>query len=83
MTIWTIGWIALGLAALTLETVALINSERGDTLSEHIWVFTGVRRPEWYHNRYGNTPKWTVRVARLVVLTFLGWLAVHLTTGWM
>ena len=35
--LFTVGWIALVIAGLALETVALVRKQRGDTASEHIW----------------------------------------------
>ena len=62
---------ALWLAAfLVVEGVAVFNRKAGDTLSEHVWLWFGVKA----------APKsWLVWPLRL----FLGWLAVHLGTGWI
>jgi len=101
--VYTLGWIGLGLAALSLEGVALFNSRRGDTLSEHMWVFVGARPKRictctgmWTSDHRTNpdcplhglnpviTPKWTLRVARLIILFSLLWLTLHfLTGGWV
>ena len=34
---YTAGWGALVLAGVLLETLALLDKDRGDTLSEHLW----------------------------------------------
>lgn len=73
-------WVVWGLAFAVIEGVALFNSRKGDTLSEHVWAFLGVRR-----GPVGArvTPKWTLRLARFGVVSGLVWLVVHLTTNWM
>ena len=35
---WTIAWIALAAVGTTMEAIALLRSERGDTLSEQVWA---------------------------------------------
>jgi hypothetical protein len=69
---YLVGYLAGGLVILAVELVALLNRQRGDTLSEHVWRWVGVGR------------RWTVvfTLRRLVVVVFLGWLLLHLTTGW-
>jgi hypothetical protein len=91
-------WIAWGLAFVVIEGVALFNSSRGDTLSEHVWAWLGVRQPLRYKalppevSGHGNTytpivhtgavtPKWTLRVARIVLISFMVWLILHFVTG--
>lgn len=37
-TPYTLAWGAIALATAVLESVALIDPGRGDTLSEHIWA---------------------------------------------
>jgi hypothetical protein len=115
MTVWLWLWIGWGVAFCVIEGVALANSTRGDTLSEHVWAWIGVRpkAPKctcWDGHAYGTvravgvaiepdplcpihgkpehrastprvTPKWTLRVARLVVIFGLVWLVLHFTTG--
>ena len=77
--IWTALWLGWGAAALTIEGIALFNSAHGDTLSEHVWAWLGVRPREAGTPRV--TPKWTLRVARLVMIFFLVWLILHFATG--
>jgi hypothetical protein len=98
VSVYTWLWLAIGVAALVLEGVALFNSTKGDTLSEHVWAWLGARQPLRYKelpprtSEHGNTytpiahtgavtPKWTLRVARLVLLTFMLWLILHFVTG--
>lgn len=81
MSGFTIGWGLLALAGLVLEGIALVNSGRGDTLSEHVWAFLGVRRKGDGSGKV--TPKWTLRLARFSFVSAAVWLVVHLTTNWM
>lgn len=130
MSLFTWLWIGWGLAFVAVEGIALFNSKRGDTLSEHAWAWLGVgsfqRRnhtadvctvcgtriarpaqgivaydpgaagmPTWVHidgydtSRYGShfgmpgfiTPKWTLRVARIILISFMVWLTLHFVTG--
>lgn len=78
MSVFTWLWIGWGLAFAVIEGVALANSRAGDTLSEHVWAWLGVRRGRAWPER---TPRWTLRVARSVVLSGLLWLALHFATG--
>lgn len=75
---WTWAWLGVFAAGALIEGVALVNSTTGDTLSEHVWAWLGVRG-----ERAGDrvTPRWTLRVARLALLTFLMWITVHFVTG--
>lgn len=84
MSAWTLAWLAVGVAVLVIEGVAVFNSTRGDTLSEHVWAFLGVRTAAWHDPqevKYPVTPTWTLRVARTVLVSFLVWLTLHFTTG--
>ena len=64
-------WIAWLLAFVGIEAAALINKDKGDTLSEHIW--------KWFSVKEGNSKK---RTFRMVMLGgFLGWLVTHFMTG--
>ena len=44
MSGFTAAWIGWGLAFAVIEGIALFNSRRGDTLSEHVWTWLGVGR---------------------------------------
>lgn len=55
MNSFTLAWIGLALAGGIIELVALFNSRRGDTLSEHLWAWLGVRRPAFVHPPVGST----------------------------
>lgn len=84
---WSV--IPFGLAFLAIaiiEGIALFNSKRGDTLSEHLWAWLGTRRsiiysPGIINSKVVVTPKWTLRVARILFFGFLIWLAFHIATG--
>lgn len=83
---YTWAWAAVGVAALVIEGVALFNSRAGDTLSEHVWAWLGVRTAKFTTPGEPGagrvvTPKWTLRVARFSLVTFLVWLLLHFTTG--
>lgn len=93
---FTVAWIAVAAAIVVIEGVALLNSRRGDTLSEHVWAWLGVRLPDRSPTviplTSGNlvlpslqiTPTWTLRLARTVVLCGGVWLIAHfLTGGWV
>jgi hypothetical protein len=45
---YTIGWLAIGAAALGLEVLALVDGGKGDTLSEHTWFLLGFHPLVWY-----------------------------------
>lgn len=67
-------WLGWGVYFLVVEAVALFNSVKGDTLSEHVWAFLGysggVRQPT------GST-----RLRRFLFLAFWAWLSFHFLTG--
>lgn len=63
-----IGWIAL---FGVIEGAALINKDKGDTLSEHIW--------KWFSVKEESSPKKTLRMVSLG--GFLTWLVIHFLTG--
>jgi hypothetical protein len=64
-------WIAIGVAILATEGVALLNSKTGDTLSEHVWNWITIR----------NKPK-KFTAYRFFVLAFMLWLTGHFAFGW-
>jgi hypothetical protein len=74
---WTWAWVGWAAYFLVVEGMALFNSRPGDTLSEHVWAFIGVR-PAGADLR--DPSGWT-RLRRFLVLAFLAWLSVHLLTG--
>lgn len=64
-------WIGWLLAFVGIEAVALINKDKGDTLSEHIW--------KWFSVKEKGNPH---RTFRMVCLGgFLAWLVTHFMTG--
>lgn len=90
-------WVLWAVAGLVLEGIALFTSVRGDTLSEHLWVWLGIRKKEratllmyrgdeWTDTNMPvpvkrGTPKWTVRVARIVFGGSIIWFLVHIFSG--
>lgn len=68
-------WLVWGLYFLVVEGIALFNSRKGDTLSEHVWAWLG------YDERRVGPPTGSERLRRFLTLAFLAWLVVHLLTG--
>lgn len=67
---WTVGWVLWLVMFLAIEGAALVNRDRGDTLSEHVWKWFGLRgKPSGYRWR------------RFAFLAFWAWLTVHFFTG--
>jgi hypothetical protein len=71
VTVYTWLWIALLVAIVVVELVALVDRAPGDTLSEHLWLWGATREP------YGSLRGW-VLVRRLVLFLVTGWLFLHL-----
>lgn len=74
---FTIGWVSLAVAGFVIEGIALFNSRPGDTLSEHLWAWLGIKRKEPNF----VTPKWTLRVVRTIFVSAMLWFILHITTG--
>lgn len=72
MSIWSWAWVSLLGACALVELAALVNKERGDTLSEHIWKWFAVRD----NRRFG----W-VGFRRTLLLLAMAWLTAHFVTG--
>lgn len=85
MNWFTVGWVVLGVAAAVLEGVALFNSQRNDTISEHLWAWLGIKTRKWKtlpdHTAKPITPTKTMWVARLVFFGFWAWFGLHVA-GW-
>ncbi|WP_431728254.1 hypothetical protein [Verrucosispora sp. TAA-831] len=81
MSGWTWAWLAWFAWFSVVEGLALANSRKGDTLSEHVWAWFGTQR------RQPGEPErprsgWT-QARRVLLLAFMAWLSVHfLTGGW-
>lgn len=71
---WTLLWLGWAVYFLIVEGMALFNSTKGDTLSEHVWAFLG------FSNGMRSPTGWT-RLRRFVVLAFMAWLTFHFLTG--
>jgi hypothetical protein len=74
MSVWTLAWIGWGIYFVIVEGIALRNSTRGDTLSEHVWAFIG------FSDGMKYPTGWT-RLRRFLVLAFMAWLSFHFLTG--
>lgn len=69
---FTVLWLIWGGLFAGIEGAAAFNKKPGDTLSEHVWRWVGLR----------DKPKgWRYRRAGL--FAFLAWLLIHLVTGEM
>lgn len=77
MSVWTVAWIGWGLYFAVVEGAALANSRSGDTLSEHVWSFLGLRRDD---TRYRPATGWT-KVRRAAVGLFMFTLGAHFLIG--
>lgn len=74
MSVWTWLWLGWAFYFGLVEGMALFNSTKGDTLSEHVWAFLG------FSEGVRSPTGWT-RLRRFLVLAFMAWLSVHLLTG--
>lgn len=70
MTAFTWAWIWWGAMFLVIEGLALLNKDKGDTLSEHVWSWFSIKN---------KGPGWKWR--RLALVAFLAWLVLHFLTG--
>lgn len=70
MSWYTVAWLFWFAFFLTIESTALFNKGKNDTLSEHIWHWFQVRDKGW---------GWRLR--RFVLLAFMAWLSLHFLTG--
>lgn len=70
MSGYTVAWIIWIIMFGAIEGMALIDKDRGDTLSEHIWTWFSVR---------DKGSGWRIR--RGALIAGLSWLVVHLLFG--
>lgn len=75
MSGWTLLWFGWGLYFLIVEGMALANSVDGDTLSEHVWAWLGLR------DTTEKEVTWRTWVRRVAVLFFMTLLTVHFVIG--
>lgn len=84
MSGWTIAWLLWIAAFFAIELPALLNKQRGDTLSEHIWQWFAVKwSPRTGVGPHGSpfvSVAW-VYLRRGVLALFLVWLLLHLLGG--
>ncbi|TDD97238.1 hypothetical protein E1298_01905 [Actinomadura rubrisoli] len=66
---FTAAWVLWIAAFIVIEGRALKRGQPGDTLSEHVWTWFGVKRG------------WAWKRAALAA--FMAWLSVHFVFGWM
>lgn len=71
MTWYTAAWLALIAFGLTVEGIALADKDPGDTASEHIWKWFGVKGK--------NGGGWTWK--RYVLAALMVWLTGHFVWG--
>lgn len=69
--LFTIGWIAWIVYFCILEFLAIKNRKKGDTLSEHVWVWFGVR----------DKPNLWAWIRRVILILFMVWLSLHFILG--
>lgn len=87
MSVYTWAWIGWAVYFAVCEGLALSNSRAGDTLSEHVWAFIGVRTGRLKTNDPLNPapvprrPSGWTKLRRVAVITFMVWLTLHFTTG--
>lgn len=78
MNMFTIGWILWIGWFIIEEGWAIYTGNMKNTLSEHVFVWFGVKSPN------SDVPikltPW-VRVRRVILLAFMAWLTVHFLTG--
>ena len=70
MTGWTVAWLLWIGMFFAIEAPAILNKQKGDTLSEHVWKWFAIKNK-------GNG----YRSRRLVLVTFLVWVSIHFVTG--
>ena len=70
---WIIIWVVYGLVGLTIELYAVFNKTGGDTLSEQVWKFEGIKGYVVTHSS----------LRRMVLVGGAAILAAHLWTGWI
>jgi len=76
VSVWGWLWVGWIVIFLVIEGAALINKERGDTLSEHVWSWFQLK------GRKDGKKPWQM-VLRFVFVAFWIWLTLHfLTGGW-
>ena len=52
---FTIGYIGLFVVFWIIEGIAIFNSRSGDTLSEHLWAWLGIKRTPFRYPPIGST----------------------------
>lgn len=72
---WTLLWFGWALYFLIVEGMALANSVEGDTLSEHVWAWLGLR------DTVDKEVTWRTWLRRAAVLFFMAALAAHFLIG--
>ncbi len=70
MSVWTVLWLAWLAGFVVIEGAAIINRDKDDTLSEHVWA--------WFSIKDKTNG---VKFRRLAFLAFWVWLTIHFFTG--
>lgn len=73
MNAYTRGWLIWGTSFLVLESLALKSGSSSNTLSGHVW--------RWLRVKDGRETRFVDLAKRGLLLSFMAWLAAHLTFG--
>lgn len=68
-----VGWLVYFGVVEALAIARSYNGQKGDTLSEHVWLWFGTSK-----DTHANT--WAY-VRRFVLIAFIAWLSVHFIGG--
>lgn len=73
MSGWTVLWLMWIAMFFAIEVPAILDKDRGDTLSEHVWKWFGITNKSRGY-----------KLRRVILVFFLVWLVIHfLTGGWI
>ena len=74
MSWYTVAWILWILAFVVIEGIALADSRRNDTLSEHVWTWFSLKGEK-------GSLRWWQAILRFGFMAFMAWLTIHFLTG--
>jgi len=72
---WSVLWLIWIAQFFAIEIPALVNKDRGDTLSEHVWKWFAISGDA------GKSKSGGYRARRFTLIAFLAWLVAHFVTG--